>query len=67
MVVAFVSAVDGELLSEGDVIAVCRDVIAGYKIPKQVFVIDALPKNATGKVERGALRRMYSQMVEQNS
>ena len=67
MVVAFVSAVDGEALSEGDVIAVCRDVIAGYKIPKQVFVIDALPKNATGKVERGALRRMYSQMVEQNS
>ena len=28
----------------------CRGKIAGYKIPKKVYVWDELPKNTTGKV-----------------
>ena len=33
-----------------------RDHLAGYKVPKSVEVIDALPKNAAGKVLRRTLR-----------
>ena len=33
--------------------------LAGYKCPKEIFVADALPKNAAGKVLRKVLRETY--------
>ena len=33
-----------------------REQLANYKIPKQIHVIQALPKNATGKVLKRALK-----------
>jgi acyl-CoA synthetase (AMP-forming)/AMP-acid ligase II len=36
-----------------------REKLAGYKCPKEIFVTDALPKNAAGKVLRKALRETY--------
>ncbi|MDB5681346.1 MAG: Perillic acid-CoA ligase GeoC [Sphingomonas bacterium] len=38
------------------VIAHCRTLIAGYKVPKQVVIRDALPLTPTGKVRKAALR-----------
>lgn len=63
MVVAFVAPVANETVTSEDVVEVCRRTIAGYKVPKKVFVVDELPKNATGKVERGVLRRWYSEQT----
>jgi fatty-acyl-CoA synthase len=63
MVVAFVARGPGMAVSEQQAIGVCRGLIAGYKIPKRVFVVDELPKNPTGKVERGVLRRWYSALA----
>ena len=37
----------------------CRDRIAGYKKPKSVEFVDALPKGSTGKVLKRELRRAY--------
>jgi long-chain acyl-CoA synthetase len=34
----------------------CRGQLAGYKKPKHVFVVDALPRNSTGKVLKNELR-----------
>jgi fatty-acyl-CoA synthase len=36
----------------------CRRSLAGYKIPKQIRVVDALPLLANGKVDKPALRAM---------
>lgn len=58
MVVAYV--VCGAALDEAAIIAACRGQVAGYKVPKRVFIIDALPVNATGKVQRGRLREAYA-------
>ena len=33
--------------------------LAGYKVPKKVFVVDELPKNAMGKVQKKNLRETY--------
>ncbi len=54
--VAFVVRNDNAL-SEDDVIALCRDRIASYKLPKSVrFVADAdLPRSTTGKIKRHEL------------
>lgn len=55
-VVAFVVLADGAELEAAELLATCRERIASFKLPKRVFFIEDLPKNATGKVERGALR-----------
>lgn len=61
MVVAFVAPASGQTVTSESVVEVCRQSIAGYKVPKKVFIVEELPKNATGKVERGVLRRWYSE------
>jgi fatty-acyl-CoA synthase len=42
-----------------DIIAHARERIAGYKLPKSVDFIDALPRNPSGKVLRKDLRAPY--------
>ncbi|WP_299195489.1 fatty acid--CoA ligase [uncultured Erythrobacter sp.] len=50
---------DGQTLSEADVIAHARQHIAGYKCPKSVDFIEALPRNPSGKILRRELRAPY--------
>ena len=46
----------GATLSAEELKSWCRDRISHYKIPKQLIVMDALPRNAMGKVAKPALR-----------
>jgi fatty-acyl-CoA synthase len=52
---AFVTLKDGASASGEEIIAFCRQRLAGYKLPKQV-VFGALPKTATGKIQKYLLR-----------
>lgn len=45
-----------ETVSADAVIAFVKSQIAGYKVPKQVHIVDALPRTASGKVQRGKVR-----------
>ena len=56
IVAAFVVARPGTQLSADDVIAHSREKIAGYKRPRAVTFVDALPKLPNGKVEKFKLR-----------
>ncbi len=49
----------GEELTEAEVIAHARQHIAGYKCPKSVDFIAALPRNPSGKILRKDLRAPY--------
>jgi long-chain acyl-CoA synthetase len=49
-VVAAVVAVDGELLDPEAVRAASREHLTAYKVPRQVFVVEELPRSAIGKV-----------------
>jgi malonyl-CoA/methylmalonyl-CoA synthetase len=40
--------------------ATVRRQLAGYKLPKQYVVVDALPRNAMGKVQKNVLRAHYA-------
>jgi long-chain acyl-CoA synthetase len=53
---AFVSLKDGEAADEPELIAFCKERMAAYKYPRQVEIIDEVPKTATGKVLRRELR-----------
>lgn len=49
----------GATIDEADVIAWARARIAGFKVPKSIDVIAALPRNASGKILRKDLRAPY--------
>ena len=55
-VVAFVVPRRGHSVDTGSIEAHCRESMAAYKRPRRIEVVDELPKTATGKVQRFALR-----------
>lgn len=56
---ACVVAKPGEELTEAELIAHARQHIAGYKCPKSIDFITALPRNPSGKILRRELRAPY--------
>jgi malonyl-CoA/methylmalonyl-CoA synthetase len=58
-VVAVVVPRAAATLSERDIVQALRGEIASFKIPKRVFVVDELPRNAMGKVQKNVLRATY--------
>jgi acyl-CoA synthetase (AMP-forming)/AMP-acid ligase II len=59
-VTAVVVRKPGSDLTERDVIAACRDRLAGYKSPKQVHFWDELPRNVLGKTLKRDIRAALS-------
>jgi acyl-coenzyme A synthetase/AMP-(fatty) acid ligase len=55
-VVAFAVARQGRTIEAVAIDAHCRERMAAYKRPRRLVVVDELPKTATGKVQRFALR-----------
>ena len=56
--VAFVAMNEGASLVEQDLVRFLREKLADYKVPKQVRVLPALPRNATGKILKTTLREL---------
>ncbi len=51
-------------LSEADLINSLQTRLARYKVPKRVLLIDELPRNAMGKVQKNVLRAAYASLYE---
>jgi len=49
----------GVTLTAEEIIDHCRAHIGGYKIPRRIALVDALPRTAVGKVQKAALRETY--------
>jgi acyl-CoA synthetase (AMP-forming)/AMP-acid ligase II len=56
---AIVVAKPGVTVDPSSVISYARERVAGYKTPKSVDVVEAIPRNPTGKVLRRELRKPY--------
>jgi malonyl-CoA/methylmalonyl-CoA synthetase len=50
----------GALPREADLIAALKGRLANFKVPKRVYVVDELPRNAMGKVQKNVLRERYA-------
>lgn len=50
----------GANVSTEELVAHCRNHLAGYKKPKYLICVDELPKTASGKVQKYMLRDRYS-------
>ena len=55
---AFVVPRSGAVLQTEELLAWCKERLANYKVPRFVEVVEALPKNATGKVTKDVLRHL---------
>jgi benzoate-CoA ligase family protein len=64
MVVAFVVPRSGATIDVAGVDVHCRQRMAAFKRPRQVRVLASLPKTATGKIQRFALRDQVAQDVK---
>lgn len=63
-VTAIVVIKAGADLSEDKVIAHCKKKLAGFKVPKQVFIAKSLPKNPSGKILKRDLRLTYGRQID---
>jgi len=61
--VGFVALRPGRRVTEAEVLAHCRAKIAAFKVPQAVVVIDAIPKNANGKIDRQALAALWDRQT----
>ena len=62
-VAAVVVPRDGQPVDPDQLVAFCRERLAGYKTPRYVAVADGLPKNASGKILKRELRTAYADLA----
>ncbi len=55
---AYVAAVEGVTLDEKALLAFLKERLADYKLPRRIILVEALPRNATGKILKTTLRQM---------
>jgi acyl-CoA synthetase (AMP-forming)/AMP-acid ligase II len=61
---AFVVAAANSTPEPEEMIAWTRERLANFKVPRAIWVVDALPRNATGKVLKGDLRRLADSLIK---
>lgn len=54
----------GETITAEEIIEQCKKELAGFKVPKSVVLVDALPKTPTGKILKREMRKTYSHLNE---
>ncbi len=63
-VAAFIEREQGSTPTPASVVEHVRNLVAGYKKPKYVFIVDALPRNSLGKVLKRELRDQAADLVD---
>ena len=60
--VAVVIAKPGAKLDADGIVAALKQKLANFKIPKRCFVVDELPRNTMGKVQKNLLRAQHKEL-----
>ncbi|MGG3468293.1 long-chain fatty acid--CoA ligase [Neobacillus pocheonensis] len=53
---------EGAVLDEQELRSFCRQKLAGYKVPRRIFIEEQLPRNASGKILKYQLRQKMNQI-----
>ncbi len=61
-VVAIIVRKDQSQITESEVISSLKTQMADFKVPKKIILIEELPRNAMGKVQKNILRDIYAKM-----
>ena len=57
---AIIAVKPGQSLTENEILAHCANNLARFKCPRLIRFVDALPRNATGKIHKPTLRKNFS-------
>jgi len=57
MVVGYVSLIDGETLSENDLLRFCQDRLPKYMVPESIQYLKRLPTTSSGKIDRKSIEK----------
>ena len=57
--VGFAAPRPGRSPAEASLLEHCRSRLVAFKVPTAVVVVDSVPKNANGKIDREALAAMW--------
>jgi fatty-acyl-CoA synthase len=57
---AIVAVKPGRSLTEAEIVAHCAKNLARFKCPRLIRFVDALPRNATGKIHKPTLRKNFA-------
>ena len=49
-----------EPVSEAEILAFCKERLAEFKRPKKIYVTSAIPRTATGKIQRGNVAKAFA-------
>jgi acyl-CoA synthetase (AMP-forming)/AMP-acid ligase II len=49
-----------EPITEADLLAFCKERLADFKRPKKIHITDAIPRTATGKIQRRIVAQAYA-------
>jgi len=60
IVVAAVALKEGCATDSEELRAHCRELLAGYKVPREVHLLEGLPRTGSGKIAKRTLRRQFS-------
>jgi malonyl-CoA/methylmalonyl-CoA synthetase len=60
--VAIVTAKSGARLDGEQIVAQLKSQLANFKIPKRCFVVNELPRNTMGKVQKNKLREQHMKL-----
>jgi acyl-CoA synthetase (AMP-forming)/AMP-acid ligase II len=47
-------------VSESNLLRFCRTALSGWQVPKRIFIVDVIPTNERGKINRRDLARQFS-------
>ena len=59
--VAVICVTPGDTVDADSVIEALKASLAGFKVPRQIYSVDELPRNAMGKVQKNILRERYAE------
>ncbi len=61
--VAFIESEDDVEINEKELKQYLKSKLANYKLPRKIYFVDNLPKNATGKVLKRVLRENIDKFI----
>ncbi|HEV7357309.1 MAG TPA: AMP-binding protein [Steroidobacteraceae bacterium] len=64
-VTAVVVAKPGAVLSEQSIVESVKARLARYKVPKRILLVDELPRNTMGKVQKNVLRNTFARIYSE--
>ena len=64
VLVALIAGEENTAPGEQTAITALKRNLAGFKVPRRIIRLDALPKNAMGKVQKNALRETYVDAIK---